>query len=74
MGIRNVLKIRGRARVQRKLVKKRLVLYNTERSISARRMEVIPLTGAVFIITANLDIEPITIHPQLGGIETIKTK
>jgi hypothetical protein len=62
MGIRNVLKITGRARVQRKLVKKRLVLYNTERSISARRMEVIPLTGAVFIITDNLEIELTTIH------------
>jgi len=25
-------------------------------------------------MTANLDIESIPIHPQLGGIETIKTE
>ena len=28
----------------------------------------------VIFIAHNLEIEPIPIHPQLGGIETIKTK
>ena len=28
----------------------------------------------VIFIAHNLEIEPITIHPQLGGIETINTK
>ena len=28
----------------------------------------------LFSITANSEIEPIPIHPQLGGIETIKQK
>jgi hypothetical protein len=34
----------------------------------------LPVRDAVFSITANLEIESITIHPQLRGIETIKQK
>jgi len=37
-------------------------------------MIVLGAVGNLFFIAPNSEIEPMLIHPQLGGIETIKTK